>query len=505
MAPQRMGGVATAKADALWREAWVGSPHVGRVQLVTDKGTGQEQLVVHCEAVAAEYGADAQILDDGRTFSVCVGDRVAFGVVEVPGKAPIAVNVWRTPASKKRKNVDTDEVDEMNMWEEWQTNDFNYAQDHASTSKAESAEGTGWAPSRNWGEATPLPEALQGKLIGVVRHQSNVSGHYFIECPEVVAEYKRDATIKLHDMPRGIGIGDAITFEISAPRGEDAAPISRNIRKATGEKAEAAIARGFARDRAFKGGKGFKGGGKYSRAPLPTVRMKGIVKKKSNNTGRHFVFCQDIFDVCGQDAQIPVEEIPTTCELKVGDHISFDVEEFAAEGKGGSIPMARNVEVIGRPGRKTLLAAADMGDGEDELDGEDLVLEEAEDEEEPVQEEVPVDDEGELEDAESAYRIEAEAAKAASARLQKKAKKAAEPKRPEASKKESSSKKVRAAEAPAAEEPTSVEGWIAAQATLFAGESRLPKGWIRIRSKSKGLVYFYNVVSGQSSPIEPLS
>lgn len=55
-----------------------------------------------------------------------------------------------------------------------------------------------------------------------------------------------------------------------------------------------------------------------------------------------------------------------------------------------------------------------------------------------------------------------------------------------------------------AKEPDSLEGWKAAQDRLFGHMRPLRKGWIRIRSKSKGLLYYYNVVSGESTEIEPL-
>merc|ERR1712062_366452 len=51
--------------------------------------------------------------------------------------------------------------------------------------------------------------------------------------------------------------------------------------------------------------------------------------------------------------------------------------------------------------------------------------------------------------------------------------------------------------------PESVDGWVKAQHRLFSGLSKLPKGWIRMRSKSKGLIYFYNVDTGASSGTEP--
>merc|ERR1712151_699211 len=52
-------------------------------------------------------------------------------------------------------------------------------------------------------------------------------------------------------------------------------------------------------------------------------------------------------------------------------------------------------------------------------------------------------------------------------------------------------------------DPDTVEGWAAAQQRLFGGLPPLPKGWIRMRSKTKGLIYYYNLDSGESKSTEP--
>merc|ERR1740121_2285724 len=90
-----------------------------------------------------------------------------------------------------------------------------------------------------------------------------------------------------------------------------------------------------------------------------TMRMIGIVKKKATS-GRHFILCQDISDVYGKDAQIPVEEIPDG--LKIGDRISFDVDEPPVGHRG--TPLARNVRRLaaGLPGAAKKTAAV-LGDG----------------------------------------------------------------------------------------------------------------------------------------------
>mmetsp|Transcript_25861 Transcript_25861/g.60236 ORF Transcript_25861/g.60236 Transcript_25861/m.60236 type:complete len:258 (+) Transcript_25861:58-831(+) len=47
--------------------------------------------------------------------------------------------------------------------------------------------------------------------------------------------------------------------------------------------------------------------------------------------------------------------------------------------------------------------------------------------------------------------------------------------------------------------PTSVDGWVAAQKRLFGHMDPLPAGWIRMVSKSRNVIYFYNVRTGESS------
>merc|ERR1712107_770996 len=53
------------------------------------------------------------------------------------------------------------------------------------------------------------------------------------------------------------------------------------------------------------------------------------------------------------------------------------------------------------------------------------------------------------------------------------------------------------------QDPDTVEEWIALQDAIFGSLPPLPKGWIRIRSKSRGLVYFYNTKTGESTPEMP--
>jgi len=51
--------------------------------------------------------------------------------------------------------------------------------------------------------------------------------------------------------------------------------------------------------------------------------------------------------------------------------------------------------------------------------------------------------------------------------------------------------------------PQTVAEWTSAQERLFGHYPKLPPDWIRMKSKSKGLLYFYNTVSGESSKHQP--
>jgi len=450
-----------AKAEALWRKAWVGSPHCGKVGLEQGGAPGEERLVVKCKDVALKQGAEAEIVDDGRTVGVAVGDYVSFGIVLRPGQAPAAVNIWRDPGAKKRKRQEAlGDVE----------------------------------PSR-------APSSVQGALIGVVRNQSGKTGDYFIDCEKVNTTYGRDAKIRRDNMPEDIGIGDAIVFEVDPPPNDTAAPIAVNVKRAVKAAAQAALARfrenGGARPGGKGGGGGYGGGyGGGKSAPRrhgrsgTTMRMVGIVKRVSPHTGRRFVFCQDISDVYGKDAQIPPEEVPPG-GLNIGDRISFDIEE-PPDGVMRCTPLARNVKKLGGVGKSTLTSQAAEGDGEDEAEPE---AEEEQEPEDDVEEKPGVE---EQEETEAAERLEQEVSRRANgvelceARgLVQDEEEAADP---------------TTADPPADNEaePTTTEGWIAAQDRLFHGQPKLKAGWIRIRSKTRGLVYYYNTKNGESSGQAPL-
>lgn len=61
----------------------------------------------------------------------------------------------------------------------------------------------------------------------------------------------------------------------------------------------------------------------------------------------------------------------------------------------------------------------------------------------------------------------------------------------------------KSAEIQAEDLPNTTEGWIKAQERLFGGLPPLPPGWIRMKSRSKKCIYFYNTKNGQSCSKEP--
>jgi len=310
-----------------------------------------------------------------------------------------------------------------------------------------------------------VPDTLQGELTGVVKHQSERSGNLFIECKKAYETYQRDVKIFYDSIPDGITVGVPILFELIPPRDEWDQPVAKNISKAEGAVADAIRSSSFFLRRSRKG----KGKGVEITKAL--MRMVGVVKKKSMNTRRHFVSCADISEVYGRDAQIPPSEMIE--DLAPGDHIEFDVEE---PGEGSSAcPLARNIKKITKPTKQ--LAA---GDGEEEAD--DAV--------EPIEE-----DDGEVEEDQQKREVE-QLINADEGYDQAEGDLADEfdTGHPGFDAEED--------EAPM-EEPETKEGWIKHQKAFFGNLPPLPTGWIRIRSKSSGNVYYYNVDTGQSTPNAP--
>lgn len=238
-------------------------------------------------------------------------------------------------------------------------------------------------------------------------------------------------------------------------------------------------------------------------AAVSVMRMVGIVKKKSLNTGRHFVSCQDISDVYGRDAQIPLEEMLP--DLGFGDRISFEVDE-PGEGFSGTL-CARNIKKLGVETSNRRKGRDEMGDGEDEeFSGDDNAAAEEEEPEESTEQAAWQDEGEELEEvAEPEARPASRDEQDLDSELQTLSDTLGElvaAEREEISALTRSAMTKLAASAPT-EDPDTTQGWIKHQDTIFAGLPKLPKDWIRIRSKSKGLVYFYNTRLGKSSGEEP--
>lgn len=481
-----------SQAAKTWREAWLGADYEGDVVIATDPGSGEEMLMIECREVVAKFGERPCIVDDGRTVGICVDDRVAFGVVRRPGRPPIAMNVYRLPAAKRRKGE---------------------GKGKAGGKGAAGSKGVHVMP-------TELPESLAGDLCGVIRNQSIATGDFYIACPEVYDLYKKDPKIPVQDMPSGVAIGDPISFCLQHPENERAYPIAIAVQRKAGTEADTIYAKTYP----WKGGKGKGGKGKAKGAKFApggprsdqVMRMVGIVKHKNPITGRHFVLCQDLSDVYGKDPQIPEEELPEG-GVRVGDRIVFDADEPKA-GQRGFAPLVRNVRVVNSAGAKKQVAE---GDGVDEGDGEPEEEVEVEEEEEPEVDEEEKDegfDGEELQDADEEARLQAAQAAEAEAEEEEEPKEALPAKnQPPAEPEEDAGRRFaltwqKASEAgksgvvttsAALKAPETPEEWAAQQSKLFAGLPPLRRGWIRIRSKSKGLVYYYNMESGDSCTEEP--
>jgi len=467
------GKAAVTRAEAIWREAWVGSQYTGEVALEEDRE--QERLIVRCRDVLLEHKKHAEILDDdGRTVGVAIGDGVVFGVVPRPGKSPIAVNVYRTekpPGNKKRKA-------EL----------FGKTEDEI------------------------LPDNLVGEQIGIIRHQSPNTGDYFIECEQVDEVYGRDAKIRSFEMPEEFGIGDVISFLVVPPSNDYNAPLASKVKRASKEDAEAAVAKGIRRRGA--GGCILEGRVPVPKrrhkaaSDIPTMRMVGIVKRQSANSGRHSILCQDISDVYGKDAQIAPEEV-LAGGLKVGDKIAFDVDEPSSTATSVQTPMARNVKLVGSSGgKKKSVVQDDAGDGEDiaeAADAEDMGADAGADAEawddEPNEEATVAPED--MAEVDAADQLERELAKRGGGEESQLTEAWCRKTWADGEKAKTETQKPKAV-APV-KEPKTPEEWAAQQCRLFPNHPKLKKGWIRIRSKTKGLVYYYNTRNGESTPVEPLA
>eukprot|EP00434_Breviolum_minutum_P035396 symbB.v1.2.031333.t1/scaffold3624.1/size53936/3 len=189
---------------------------------------------------------------------------------------------------------------------------------------------------------------------------------------------------------------------------------------------------------------------KVVKAAPKGIRMLGSVQKPGAN-GRFSVFCQDISDVYGRDAEIPPEHAPST--LQVGDRISFTVQELEGTMTNSGPIWAKDVQVLGSG---SLSKPPALGDGED-LEGADEL---------ELKDDGGETDEGEdvaLEVLDDAFADELQDAKA--------------------------------------KMPNTPEEWQAAQSRFFSGRPKLRPHWIRIRSKSTGKVYFYNMISVDAAEV----
>ncbi|CAE7663661.1 HET-E1 [Symbiodinium necroappetens] len=324
----------------------------------------------------------------------------------------------------------------------------------------------------------------------VIRRDINRVEHLAVLCEAVTARYGQEAEILDDGRTIFVSLDDEIAFGV-VPR-PNMAPLavnvwrlaskrkaaSQSLRKPKETKAKATEKPSKQREVAPQKGAKWQAKNK-AEAPAPApasngkapLRMLGLVQRPNKKTGRYQVICQDISDVYGQDAEIAAEEVPD--DLKPGDRVSFTVEE---PKHNAATIWARNVKVLAARGVKRHRPVT-AGDGE-ELDGlEELEVQEcdgpslfmAEEPAPPAEEEALLDFQGGLYDddpiADSIEFLQAE----------------------------------QCPETPTPKPPSTPEEWQLAQARLFGALPPLKPNWIRIRAKSTGKVYYYNMVSGHST------
>ncbi|CAK9112510.1 unnamed protein product [Durusdinium trenchii] len=146
---------------------WITTEFTGKVVLqVRDE---EEFLAIDSPDCMARYGSIPEILDDGRTIGLALGDTVAFGIC--PQKETlVAVNVWRV----KRPRT----------------------QGKPKAAKDEEVRG-------------PL------RMLGWAKANK---GHYRILCKDLFELYGRDAEIAPEEVPSDLRSGDWISFLVEEPQ-----------------------------------------------------------------------------------------------------------------------------------------------------------------------------------------------------------------------------------------------------------------------------------------------
>lgn len=157
-----------------WREAKIDSRYVGTV--VVKKQDEEEYLFITSPEVRREYGRDAQILDDGRSPGVILGEQVAFGVLR-QDKALLAVNVWRMGRKRPLQ------------------------------------------------EKKPAMKRPSWKLSGEVRQTRGV---WSIFAQDILDAYGEDVPIPPSEVPEVLAIGDQVSFEVQEQA--NGKPLVRNVR-----------------------------------------------------------------------------------------------------------------------------------------------------------------------------------------------------------------------------------------------------------------------------------
>ncbi|CAK9112514.1 unnamed protein product [Durusdinium trenchii] len=163
-APRKNSSLGATEA---WRKMWITTEFTGKVVLqVRDE---EEFLAIDSPDCMARYGSIPEILDDGRTIGLALGDTVAFGIC--PQKETlVAVNVWRV----KRPRT----------------------QGKPKAAKDEEVRG-------------PL------RMLGWAKANK---GHYRILCKDLFELYGRDAEIAPEEVPSDLRSGDWISFLVEEPQ-----------------------------------------------------------------------------------------------------------------------------------------------------------------------------------------------------------------------------------------------------------------------------------------------
>eukprot|EP00930_Biecheleria_cincta_P053555 TRINITY_DN3910_c0_g2_i1.p1 TRINITY_DN3910_c0_g2~~TRINITY_DN3910_c0_g2_i1.p1 ORF type:complete len:999 (-),score=199.68 TRINITY_DN3910_c0_g2_i1:81-3077(-) len=156
----------------------------------------------------------------------------------------------------------------------------------------------------------PAPSAsADSRYFGSILQFDPEKNFGFIRCPEVFAEFGKDAFLS-HQEIRHFAVGDAIYFDVVI--GNSGHPQARNLKSA---KPEDAVS---------------------GQTSTGRSRMSGHILKFDDQKGFGFIKCPEVHKGCGKDVFLPRQEAK---DFEVGDVVYFDL----VLNKDGH-PQARNLE-----------------------------------------------------------------------------------------------------------------------------------------------------------------